>query len=159
MRSVSSQNRSSSSLGFLAMATMAWLALVHGIAFFFFGMSPLGAWIVVGSLALTVIAILAYLAWEVRRATPIPDDESEVPLQDVSLLMLSRSTHGPRPFHLRRTRTRLSGSHPATDRIVVLHRPPHLDRRIRKPAETSLAGIAALPDFSKNESGINPSAN
>ncbi|MGB6220582.1 MAG: hypothetical protein WBG04_06095 [Haloferula sp.] len=156
---MSSPTRSGSILGFLAMATMAWLALVHGIAFFFFGISLVAVWVVVGSLTVTFVGILAYLAWEFRRATPVPDDEGEVPLQDVSLLMLSRSTHGPRPFHLRRTRTRLSGKHPATDRIVVLHRPPHLDRRVRKPAETSLAGIAPLPDFPENESGINPSAN
>jgi len=136
--------------------------LIHGVAFFFFGVSILAAWAIVAGLAATIVAIIACLAWEFRQSTFVPTVEPVEPTtsaQDVSLLMLSRSAHHPAPNRQRRTRTRLIGHHPVTDRIVSLHRPPHLDRRMRTPISQPEFSMIPLVELPRQTSKVMPSAN
>ena len=147
------------SIAFLAIVSIGWLAMIHGVSFFIFGISLMAAWGIVLMLAITITSIIGYLAWEFRQSKLVPADEISVTTQDVSLLMLSRSIQHPGQTSQRRTRTRLSMSHPMTSRIISLHRPPHLDRRIRKPAHQSEFATTPLADFSGGDRRIMPSVN
>lgn len=144
---------------FLAITSLAWLAMIHGVAFFIFEVSLLAAWAVVAGHAATIGVMIAYLAWEFRQSKPVPTVEPATPVQDINLLMLTRSAHSPMPSRQRRTRTRLTACHPLTDRIVSLHRPPHLDRRIRKPMSEPELAMIPLAEFSRRNRRVMPSAN
>ena len=144
---------------FLAVASIAWLTVIHGIAFFAFGVTLMAACVISAGLAATLAGITTYIAWEFRQAKPALAIQARPPVQDVSLLLLSRSAHSPRHLQHRRTRTRLCGHHPATDRIVSLHRPPHLDRRMRKQEIQPELTMEPLLNYAKSRSRIMPSAN
>lgn len=148
-------------LWFLALVSIAWIAAIHGIAFAIFGVSAAAACAIVLGLATTFGGIVAFFAHEYRNAVDLSDDTDEQPfhgpLQDANLLMLSRSSHNHHPTY-RRTRVRLSGSHPAADRLASLHRPPHFDRRLRKSIHPAPHLVSPL-DFKKRLGNSAPSVN
>ncbi|MEP4077461.1 hypothetical protein [Haloferula sp.] len=150
---------STRAVGFIAVTSTAWLIVVHGIAFYAFGATAMAAWVIFAGLASTLAGIISYISWEFRQAKPAKITQAAPPVQDVSLLMLSRSAHTPRHFQRRRTRTRLHGEHPVTNRIVALHRPPHLDQRMKKQGAHSDFAMNSLLNHSTSRTRITPSAN
>ncbi|MEM1086001.1 MAG: hypothetical protein AAGI48_17965 [Verrucomicrobiota bacterium] len=156
MKSPDPSTKSFKTTAFLAVVAVGWVAAIHAFAFGVFGITALAGVILVAGLAVMVGAILAYISWEFRQSKTLAKPAM---VQDVSLLMLSRSSSSGRLTNKRRTRTRLSGRHPVTDRIASFHLPPHADRRQRRSTDEVRILREPVLELSSDRFPVTPSAN